>query len=169
MCNSNNTNTVICCLHLHPEIANVFSTIKCLIFFLPFFAANNHTRSEQRSFFQQFAGRNERFFVLPSDSRSIHSYRFASEKHQGTNIQQHVNSTTVEHLSKDQSFLTFQAPNTATPDSYVRLTLFNQTRAVKTKRTGSIIEILKEKISTDGESIIFFKNRNHPAFSRTLL
>jgi len=32
--------------------------------------------------------------------------------------------------------ISFQAPNTATPDSYVRLTLFNQTRAVKTKRTG---------------------------------
>ncbi|XP_046649963.1 synaptotagmin-15-like isoform X3 [Daphnia pulicaria] len=31
-----------------------------------------------------------------------------------------------------------RAPNTATPDSYVRLTLFNQTRAVKTKRTGII-------------------------------
>ena len=34
--------------------------------------------------------------------------------------------------------ITRQAPNTATPDSYVRLTLFNQTRAVKTKRTGII-------------------------------
>ncbi|XP_032777533.2 synaptotagmin-15-like isoform X1 [Daphnia magna] len=31
-----------------------------------------------------------------------------------------------------------RAPNTAVPDSYVRLTLFNQTRAVKTKRTGII-------------------------------
>lgn len=31
-----------------------------------------------------------------------------------------------------------QAPNSATPDTYVRLTLFNQTRAVKTKRTAII-------------------------------
>lgn len=31
-----------------------------------------------------------------------------------------------------------QAPNSAIPDTYVRLTLFNQTRAVKTKRTGIV-------------------------------
>ena len=44
----------------------------------------------------------------------------------------------VSSGSQSLSFLSFsfQAPNTATPDSYVRLTLFNQTRAVKTKRTG---------------------------------